>query len=369
MFNKEKYNKLFDLMNEEKIDAIMIAPSSDMEYLIDYKVHLDERLNVLVILKDRSYFHITSLINYEEVSKRYPSNAKIYKYSDAEGYFNILKKAFDDYKISNSKVGINNSIRGIDILEFNKSVDSIFINCHPLLEKYRIIKTPEQIENMKYAAKIADEVMTELKDIIKIGMYEYEVIDIIKNLFIKKGADGLSFDPIVAAGKNSSMPHYSEFNSKIKKGDCIVVDIGCRYKNMCSDTSRTYFMGDPSEFQKKIYEICLRSTLTAQNSARKGMKASDLDKIARDIIENEGYGENFLNRTGHGIGFSVHEAPDIKGSNDTILEENMAFSIEPGIYIKDKLGMRVENIVIIENGVGVSLNNSKSALSDVIIKV
>ncbi len=369
MFNKEKFKKLFTLMESYQFDAIMLAPSSDLEYLIDYSGHLDERLNCLVLLKDKRYFHISPLLNYEEVKEKYPEDAIFYKWSDGEGFLDTVKKSFEDFDLIGKNIGVNVSIRAIDVLDFQEMLDCNFKNAHKMLEEYRIIKTDEEVKNMIKAGQIADEVMVDIKKFIKPGMYESEVIAEIERLYKEKGAHGLSFEPIVATGKNSSKPHYNEGTSKIEIGDSIVVDCGCRYNNVCSDTSRTFFMGEPSEKQRKIYEICKRSTLTAQEAARKGMRACDLDKIARDIIDNEGYGHTFLNRTGHGIGFSVHEAPDIKGSNKTVLDEHMAFSIEPGIYLEGEFGMRVENIVIIIDGKGVSMNNSPVDIEDCIIEV
>lgn len=369
MFKQDKYKKLFDLMNENTLDAVMIAPSSDMEFLIDYHAHADERLNCLVLLKDGRYFHISPLLNYEEAKCKYPEDAVFYRWSDGDGFLNTVKKSFNDFGLIGKCVGVNETVRGIDVIDFQNMLDVKFVNAHPMLEMFRIQKTAVEISNLKKAGAIADQVMRDIKDFIKPGLYEYEVIEEIKRLYQVHGADGISFSPIVATGKNSSMPHYNSGTSQIKVGDNVVVDCGGRINGMCSDTSRTFFMGQPSEEQRKIYEICLRSTMTAQEAAVKGMTAGALDKIARDIIDGEGYAENFLNRTGHGIGFSVHEAPYIKANNPLVLEEGMAFSIEPGIYIPGKFGMRVENIVVIENGKGVSMNHSPVNIEDVIIKL
>lgn len=369
MFNNEKYDKLFELMEEKNIDAVMIAPSSDMEFLVDYHAHADERLNCLVVLKDKRYFQISPLLNYEEAKSKYPEDATFYKWADGEGFLDTVKRSFEDFGLIGKRIGVNETIRGIDVLDFQELMDVTFINAHPMMEEYRIIKTKEEIANMKRAGEIADEVMKDIKNFIKPGLYEYEVIEEIKRLYKEKGADDISFSPIVATGKNSSMPHYNAGTAKIQLGDNVVVDCGCRYKNMCSDTSRTFFVGEPSDEQRKVYEICMRSTFSAQDAAVQGMTAGEVDKIARDIIDGEGYSECFLNRTGHGIGFSVHEAPYIKPNSPVVLEEGMAFSIEPGIYIAGKFGMRVENIVVIENGKGVSMNHSPVNIEEVTIKI
>lgn len=369
MFESIKYDKLFELMSEQAMDAVMIAPSSDMEYLIDYHAHADERLNVLVVLQDRRYFHIAPMINAEEARIKYTEGTNFYVWSDGEGFLETVKTAFDDYDLLDKTVGVNETIRGIDVIDFQEMLDTRFVNAHGLMETYRILKSKTQIEALKKAGAIADQVMRDIKSFIKPGMYEYEIADEIKRLYFHHGAHGLSFEPIIATGKNSSMPHYNKGMTKVAIGDNIVVDCGCKYDNMCSDTSRTFFVGPPSKKQGEIYAICLEATLSAQAMAAKGVTAAEVDMAARSIIEKSGYGQCFLNRTGHGIGFSVHEAPYIKPNSPVVLEEGMAFSIEPGIYMAGEFGMRVENIVVIEDGKGVSVNHSPVAIEEMIIAI
>ena len=354
-------------MEEQEFDAIMIAPSSDMEYLIDYNAHVDERLNCLVLLQNGDHFHISPMLNYEEAKNKYEEGSKFYIWSDGDGFLDTVVKSFKEYGLEGKKIGVNYSIRAIDMIDIGKLIQVEFKNAHRLLEEFRIIKTEDEVKYMKEAGRIADEVMLDIKGFIRPGVTEQEVCEEIVRLYGEKGAESISFDPIVAAGPNSSMPHYNEGTRVIEKGDNVVVDCGCRYNNVCSDTSRTFFVGEPSADQRKIYEICKKSTFAAQEFARAGATAGEVDKVARDIIEGEGYGENFLNRTGHGIGFSVHEAPYIKPNSTQALEDGMAFSIEPGIYISGKFGMRVENILVIENGEAVSVNHSPTDIEDVII--
>lgn len=368
MFTNKKYDKLFELMEENNLDALMIAPSSDMAYLIDYHAHADERLNVSVVMKDRSYFHISPLLNLEEAMKKYPEGSKFYPWADGDGFLNTVLESFKEHDLLNKIVGVNETVRGIDVIDFQELMPVKFVNAHPILETYRIIKNDLEIANMKKAGAIADEVMVKIKSFIRPGLLESDVIEAIIKLYKEAGVEP-SFNPIVATGKNSSMPHYNSGTSVIEVGDNVVVDCGCVYKNVCSDTSRTFFVGEPSEEQKKIYDICKRATFAAQSSAQTGMTAGSIDHLAREIIDGEGYKDCFLNRTGHGIGFSVHEAPYIKANNPLVLEDGMAFSLEPGIYIAGKFGMRVENIVIMEGGKAVSVNNSPVEIEEVTIQI
>jgi len=153
------------------------------------------------------------------------------------------------------------------------------------------------------------------------------------------------------------MPYYCEDLRVIQEKDIIILDLGCKYKGYCSDISRTVFVGGITDEEKKVYDIILRANKAGEETAKQGVKAENVDKASRDIIKSEGYGQYFLNRTGHGIGISVHEAPYIKTGNKQILERGMAFSVEPGIYMQNKFGMRIEDIVVIRADGPEVLNN------------
>ena len=215
----------------------------------------------------------------------------------------------------------------------------------------------------KKAALIADKAYEEIVKFIKPGLTEKDIGDKLKKLLIEFGGQGLSFEPIVASGPNSSMPHYSGNQRVIEEKDLVILDFGCLYNGYCSDTSRTVFVGEPSEEQRKIYEIVLRANKEAEESAKEVIKAEDLDRIARGVITDAGYGEYFINRTGHGIGVEIHEEPYIRDGNKEILKTGMAFSIEPGIYIPGKFGMRVEDIVVIDGDSSIILNKTSKDIT------
>ncbi|NLN48124.1 MAG: aminopeptidase P family protein, partial [Clostridiales bacterium] len=196
----------------------------------------------------------------------------------------------------------------------------------------------------------------EIVKFIKPGITEKDIANRLKELLIELGGESLSFDPIVASGPNSSKPHYSEDSRVIEEKDLIILDYGCKYKGYCSDISRTVFVGEPTEEQKKVYEIVLKANMEAEKAVKEGVTAHEVDATAQKVIRENGYGEYILSRTGHGIGIAVHEAPYIRQGNDQVLKTGMAFSVEPGVYIAGKFGMRVEDIVVVD-GSGVNVLN------------
>ncbi|MBA7523027.1 putative dipeptidase PepE [subsurface metagenome] len=346
MINKKYVDKLCGIMVKNKIDGMMLGPSTDLEFLMDYSPQPDERFQALFLLSDKRYFYISPEITYEEIRDKL-DDADIYKWGDHEEFSDIVVAAINNYKLTGKSIGVNNGIVAINLIDIKEKVDAKFINGHGILETLRIVKDESEIEKLRKATKLADEVMGESIDYIHPGITERDIKKKIEELFIQKGADGLSFEPIIASGPNSSMPHYCEDSRVIQEKDIIILDLGCKYKGYCSDTSRTVFVGGITDEEKKVYDIILRANKAGEETAKQGVKAEDVDKASRDIIKSEGYGQYFLNRTGHGIGISVHEAPYMKTGNKQILERGMAFSVEPGIYMQNKFGMRIEDIVVI----------------------
>jgi len=347
MLNKKYVNKLLELMVKNNIDAMMIGPSVDLEFLTGFNPCVCERFQAFFILAEGKYFHISPQIYFEEAGKSLDSSTEIFMWKDSDIFLDAIKAANRKYHLDGKIIGINNSIRGIDLLDIKEILNAKFVNGHSILENLRVIKDEDEINKLKKAAKIADEVMGETIDYIHPGITEKDIKKKIETLFIQKGADGLSFEPLVASGSNTSKPHYNKDSRTIEKKDIIILDIGCKYKGYCSDISRTVFVGEITEEQKKVYDIIFRSNKAGIKAAKQGVKAEDVDIASRNIIKEEGYGQYFLNRTGHGIGICVHEAPYIRTGNKRILEKGMAFSVEPGIYMQNKFGMRIEDIVVI----------------------
>ncbi|MFX0549605.1 M24 family metallopeptidase [Hathewaya histolytica] len=348
MFQAPYIENLYALMKKNNLDAIVIGPSNDLIYLLDFSPAPDERFQALFLLADGRYFYVTPELNYEEILHKLGEDATYYIWSDGDGFVPSIIKAFKDFGLMGKNIGVNCAIRSINMLDIADEFDGKFFNAHNLLEEFRIIKPEEDIEKMRVAAQMADKVMEVLSKFIKPGITEKDIKDKIYETFDELGAEGVSFEPIIASGPNSSKPHYNGYSRVIEEQDLVILDLGCKYKGYCSDTSRTFFIGGITDEQKRVYEIVKKANADAESFAKAGVTCGDVDKVSRDIIKDAGHGKHFLNRTGHGIGYSVHEAPYIKENNKQVLEPGMAFSIEPGIYISGKFGMRIEDIVVID---------------------
>ncbi len=348
MLDKKKLDKLVKILGERKVDGCVMGPGHDVEYLAGIKPFTDERFRGFYVLTDGRWFFICPELYYEEVREALGEEAHIYIWSDAVGVLGSFEKAAVDYELNGKVIAVNDGVRAIDLIDMENIITGKFVNGSSIFEELRLLKDEEEAGYLAKAGEIADKTFEEVIKFIRPGVTEREISNKIKELLAQFGGEGLSFSPIVASGSNSSRPHYNDDKRVIEEQDLVILDYGCTYRGYCSDISRTVFIGNPTEEQKKVYDICLRATIEAEKAVREGIPAEEVDKVARDIITEAGYGEYFICRTGHGIGLAFHEAPFIKNGNKEILKTGMCFSIEPGIYIPGKFGMRVEDIVMVD---------------------
>ena len=345
---KNFIDKLVSLMSSNGLNAILVCPSEEMKFLLGFSPFMCERFQGYFIKSDGSGFYLCNKLYTGELVKAF-GDMKILDWLDGEFMADAVCKILEREGLTGKVIGVNSTAPAFSVLDIAAKANIKFVNAKPLFEEVRIIKTSEEIENLRISASIADKAFSEVIKFIKPGIKESDVKEFIFASMIKNG--GTKPWALVATGSNSSYGHYMGSERVIETQDVVLLDIGCTYNDMCSDMSRMVFVGGISDENRKIYETCRKSTEAAEAAAVEGAFIPDIDKVAREVIDNTEYGEYFFHRLGHGIGYMGHEAPDIKASNPRKLEKGMCFSIEPGINIPGKVGMRVEDIVAItENG-------------------
>ncbi len=260
----------------------------------------------------------------------------------------ILKKRIKKLKIDPNNWSYKNYV------SLQKVVN--LINEENFSFKKRMIKTPKELEIIKEAVKIGAKAFDEFAKVIEVGIDEFELSFRFKEKLTNRGRRPLSFEPIVAINENAAKPHAEVSEKILKKGDLLLLDAGIKHKRYCSDRTRTIYIGEnismnknqkfPKEIQK-VYDVVLKAQEEAIKAIKVGIKACELDKIARDIIEKAGYGKYFVHSLGHGVGLDIHEWPFINSKNEIELKEGMVFTIEPGIYIPGRFGIRIEDMVAI----------------------
>lgn len=231
-----------------------------------------------------------------------------------------------------------------------------------ILATGRMVKEEEEIYLLQKVAKIGDQVLTSVEKYLKPGITEKELAREIDYAFLKLGAEGVSFPTIVAAGKNGAKPHAKPSDYAFAAGDFVTIDMGGRYEGYCGDMTRTFAIGFADDRHKELYELVLRAQDYAEKRIRPGMTAGEADALARDILTEAGYGTYFSHSLGHGVGLEIHEAPSLRPGDDYVLRPGNIVTIEPGLYIGDFGGLRIENTVLLTEDGAIPLNHYPKTL-------
>ena len=314
--------------------------------------------SVFLKLGSESFF-ITDA-RYTIEAKEYAKNCKVIESSD---FIKDTQELLKKLKIKKITFDPNDFKLGF----YQKLISNLKINFIPkenFSKLKRIIKTDDEIKLLKKAAQVGRDGFKDLAQYIRKNGFKqtekflhFKAIEKMSAL----GKNELSFDPIVAINSNAAKPHALPTNKKLKLNDLILVDAGVKYKRYCSDRTCTsnvnfekFSFKREQKFKnkkhQKIYDLVYKAQLNAINKAKVGMKASEIDKLTRDVIEKAGYGKYFVHSTGHGVGLDIHEFPNINSKSDVIIENNMVFTIEPGIYLPNEFGIRIEDTVVMKNG-------------------
>lgn len=233
----------------------------------------------------------------------------------------------------------------------------------------RIIKKPAELKNIEKAQRITEKIFRVLKAQLKYGITEHGIARSVRTLAHEFGADGLSFPPIIAIAENSTSPHHRITNRKLKRGDMILIDIGTKYAGYNSDMTRIIFTKPPTTEQTKIYNLVLRAQAAAIKNLRPGIAGNAADELARNIIRKAGYEKNFKHSLGHGVGLNIHELPRLSKKYKKRIPAGAVVTVEPGIYLPGKFGVRIEDMVVIgKNGVR-NLTRSPKSLKSCVVKL
>ncbi|PMC39580.1 Xaa-Pro dipeptidase [Bacillus sp. UMB0899] len=340
--------------NELSVDGILITSEYNRRYMTGFT----GTAGVAVISKEKAVF-ITDFRYTEQAAK------------EIEG-FDIVQHTVpitDEVATQVEKLGIQRLGFEQDHVTYqaftsykNVLKHTEFIPVSGAVEKLRLIKSPSEIKILKEAAEIADAAYKHILNYIKPGLKEIEVANELEFFMRKNGAVSSSFDIIVASGYRSALPHGVASEKEIEKGDFVTLDFGAYYKGYCSDITRTFAVGEPSDELQTIYSVVLEAQLRGMNGIKPGMTGKQADALTRDYIKEKGYGEYFGHSTGHGLGMEVHEGPALSFRSDTILEPGMVVTVEPGIYVAGLGGVRIEDDTVITDNGNESLTHSPKDL-------
>ena len=340
---KSRISYLRDQISKTDIDTLFISNKDNIRYYSGFTGTFAFLLiseSKAIIITDSRY-----TLRAEEESPDY----EIYKLKSGDNWIenstNLAKTKIIGYEGDYVSVNLLNQLqkKAEKINKWKDFSEKITLG--------RIIKSDEETEILQKTINISDSAFNNVSKKIVTGMTEKDVGWEMEKEMRELGAESPSFDTIVASGINGSKPHHSPTDKLISDNEAITIDMGAKYKGYCSDLTRTIFIGDPDEKFKKIYTTVLKAQLISMETAKPDMTGEEIDKIARDIITFEGYGEYFGHSLGHGVGIEIHENPGVGPNSKNNIKPGMVYTIEPGIYIENWGGIRIEDMVIMtENG-------------------
>ncbi len=335
-------------MAETNTDLVVIGPSSHMRYLADLSPHGDERPVMLMVSQNFAGFLMPAL-NVD--SSRQHTDLPFFPWADADGPDAALEELLNATGIDRTlpSIVLDETMRAdFALLVLDALPDARRRFTQDTVGYLRSRKDVAEYQAIKAAHLLNDRAVEAAFAALRPGMTEIEVAGLIEDFYLANGATTVFCS--VCFGPNGAFPHHHTGATSLKPGDAVLVDTGCRLNGYPSDMTRVGYCGSAPEGFAEIHAIVDQAVEAALAASVPGARASDVDRAARDVITKAGYGANFLHRTGHGLGIDVHEAPYITGTSQTVLDEGMVFSIEPGIYLQGRFGLRLEEIVIIRNG-------------------
>ncbi|MDE5583545.1 MAG: aminopeptidase P family protein [Ruminococcus sp.] len=333
------------IFNTVTADCVLITSDINRRYFTGMK----SSAGILVIFPEKSYLLID--FRYIEKARETVTNAEVIELTELKKQLSeiLVRHGAKSIAVESETMTIktlNNYRKMFSNIEFDDSD-----NLSNTINKLRMVKSPDELENMRKSQEIAEKSLDELLPFIKVGRTEREVANELNRLMVANGAEDLSFETIVLSGKNTSIPHGVPSDKALQEGEFLLMDFGAVFNGYHSDMTRTFCIGQPTDEMVKIYNIVLEAQLAGIQSARSGITGRELDRVARDIIKKYGYGENFGHSLGHGVGLEIHEKPNASPNYDIPLETGSVVTVEPGIYIEGKFGVRIEDFVILtENG-------------------
>jgi len=347
-----RFDTLTASLRTSKLDAVILNPGPSLTHLTGLHFHLMERPVVLIFAPGQKPAVVLPEL---EMQKMVGQDMQTFPYPENPAEWDAaFRAAVSALGLDGKRVGVEP--RQLRLLEFRYVRDAApeadFPDASSSLAELRLRKDPLEVQKMKRAVEIAQNALEATIPLIKIGMTEREVSGELVVQLLRHGSEPeMPFSPIVSAGPNAANPHASPTDRKLQRGDLLVVDWGSAHEGYISDLTRTFAVGEVDAEFAKIHKIVQEANAAGRAAGKPGVPCASVDKATRDVIEKSGYGKFFTHRTGHGIGMEGHEEPYMRGDNMQLLEVGMAYTVEPGIYLPNRNGVRIEdNIVITKDG-------------------
>jgi Xaa-Pro aminopeptidase len=354
-----RLSRLREELEDRGIDCLLLSAGADLPYFTGYEAMPLERLTMLVVPRHEEPTLVVPALEAPRVA---PGPFRLRPWTETEDPVGIVAKLAGRPGVA----AIGDTTWSVFLLGLlSLLTDTTFVPASTVTRELRMRKDPAEVEALREAGAAVDRVLARLPAEVRFaGRTERQVARDVVDLTIAEGHDVATFW-IVASGPNAASPHHEPGERVITEGDAVVVDFGGRRQGYCSDVTRTFVVGEPSAELTRVHHVVAEAQVAAKEAARPGVAAEGVDRAARAVIDAAGYGEFFIHRVGHGIGLEGHEHPYLVAGNRLPLEPGMAFSIEPGIYLPGRLGVRLEDICVVTGSGVEELNRAERSLLSV----
>ncbi len=348
--HRERLQRLSTGMEHQKIAAMAFNSGPSLTYLTGLHFHLMERPVVLLVTPGKQAVLILPELEQGKLDQAACGLTAMTYPENPDNWSTVFRQALDGLKLGKGRIGVEP--RQFRLLEYNylfSANDNVSItDGSNLIASLRSVKDHGEIEAMKQAVTIAQEALKATLPLARIGMSEKDLANELVIQLLRQGSDpALPFSPIVSAGPNAAKPHAKPSERKLSVGDLLIIDWGASCRNYVSDLTRTFAVGEVEPEYHRIHNTAQMANRAGREAGKPGVACKMIDHAARVVIESAGYGDQFTHRTGHGIGMECHEDPYIRGDNEEILEAGMAYTVEPGIYLGGRNGVRIEDTVVV----------------------
>lgn len=343
----ERIRHAQEQLREEGLGGAVFAPSDQMRYLTGWAEYGHERLIALFMPAEGDPAFVVPAMNASQARENPAGIPQVFGWEDKTGWRSTVSNILAEWRLNGRGLAIDDELYSGHLLGIQQIAPSVpYHTAADIMARLREIKTADELALMTRSAELTDNVYEEALASIREGMTELELQEVIAQGYKRRGTKPAF--ALICFGPNSAIPHHHVGEARLKRGDVIVIDIGCLLKDYASDITRTVAFGAPDDEAIRVYDIVHAAHRAAFEAGRPGVTCESVDAAARKVITDAGYGEYFIHRTGHGIGLSTHEPPYIVEGNTQELKSGMCFSDEPGIYLPGRFGVRIENIVTVE---------------------
>ncbi len=361
--SQERLRRLRDVMARHDIDAVAVVPSANLFYLTGVSMHLSERVTLAIFTRDEAHLIVPAL-EVARVESRRQIPLTLHAWSDADWVqagWQSLKRALS---LDGKNVAVDYyGVRALELMQLQEFAPTMKLSdASALFAELRMTKDTAEVEAMRRAARVLEASIEALVPEIRAGKAEQEIAARWQWLMFEHGADGIPDAPIVASGPNSAQPHTTSTAREIQNGDLLILDGWCTVNGYYGDITRTFAIGDISDELRAVYETVRAANEAGRAAVTPDALCQDIDRAARAVIRDAGYGEYFLHRTGHGLGLEVHEAPNMLEGDTRVLKPGMTFTVEPGVYLEGKGGVRIEDDIVVTQDGNESLTVSSREL-------